>query len=173
VSIEEFPIVDTTNLDKFVSDYFLIQQIMSPAALLEVLSNGQTVEEELFGLIRAAAMTDLAGLAVLASSMFAIGLDEADQTTPSMVGVGDECTFTGRISDVVMLDFNEAVDRADLAPVNRNTGLMPGLLFSTETLLVGEKADLGYLSLARYCAILPGSLYEIREIPYPFLLQAS
>lgn len=167
--IDNFPLVDTTDLDMLASGYGSFQNYLNPVSLLSTMSNGHTVEDEMLGMIRSQAFKELSGLAIIASAQFAIGLDEIDQLEPSIVGNHGECTFAGRIADIAIYDFTLAASSAGMILDDGEKLVAPGLVFSTDSTLEDFMDNTGILSLAPFCAIMPGSLYELREIPHPWL----
>jgi hypothetical protein len=97
--------------------------------------------------------------------MFAIGVDCIDQVVPSKVATGDDCTFAGRARDVAIFDFTDAAFAAGMIVSEQRRIILPGLVFSTDSTLGKFTDTLGTLSSAPYCTVLPGSVYQLREIP--------
>lgn len=165
MATEDFPLLDTTFLDSIVSSYSQLQPMMNPTELLEVKDNGFTVDEEMLIIIRETAMK-FAGKAVLGSAQFAIGMDDMDDMQPSIAVADGACNFAGRLVDVAVCDFTDAADKANVLPDDNQRVLLPGMIFETDSDLDWYASSLGVVQLAPYCAVLPGSLYELRYIPY-------
>lgn len=165
MAFEDYPLIDTTFIDSLVSSYALTQPAINPTELLEVTDSGFTVDEEMLGFIRLASM-EIAGKAVLASAQFAIGMDDINELQPSISVANGACNFAGRLIDVAICDFTDAAHKADVLPDSEHRVLLPGMIFETDTRLEDFASSLGVVSLAPYCAVLPGSAYELRYIPF-------
>jgi hypothetical protein len=165
LAIEDYPLIDTSFVDSLVSSYAQLQSAVNPLELLDLTEDGFTVDEEMLGFIRVMAMK-LAGKAVVASAHFAIGMDDIEELQPSISVADGSCNFVGRLTDVTICDFTDAVYSADLIPDSSHRVLLPGMIFETDPELEIYAPSLGIVSLARYCAVLPGSPYELRHIPY-------
>ena len=165
MSIENYPIIDTTEIDLLVSSYAMVQNSANPMDLLDYSPRGFSVEEEMLGLIRESAMS-FAGKAVLASAQFAIGMDSLDEINPAISVADGACSFAGRVVDIAVCDFTDAMKKAEMIKNNNSRVCLPGIVFETVEEIEDFAPSLGIVSLAPYCAVLPGSPYELRHIPF-------
>jgi hypothetical protein len=166
MAIEDYPLVDTTFVDSLVSSYALTQPAVSPIELLDLTENDCTVDEEMLGLIKYYATLSLAGKAVIASAQFAIGIDDINKMLPSISVADGACGFVGRFVDIAICDFTDAAYKAQVLPDSEHRVLLPGMVFETDHELEDFASSLGVVSLAPYCAVLPGSPYSLRHIRF-------